>query len=226
MVAILATYKLDEQLMRKFLDMNKPAFEANDVRVIMVCDRDIDLGYSWAKTLLYPKQLETFALSKTINYAIKRAETEGIIIKTDVDIYFTTEVLKYIKSTVKYKQALICKCANRNGLENAKTAKWENCNKRTKGRGACFAMTKQDWFDFKGYNEKIIGWGGEDCEMYRRVSSRINLKESIEKPLYHINHPDRRNNSNGWWFVNSSTNLKIGKPMDWGNDDWGEAIDR
>ena len=221
---VLATYRLSEDLMRIFIERNKTNFVKHDVKVVMVSDRNVDFDCEWVEVVVYPVEMETFALSRTINYGIRKIQDDCIIIKTDVDIYFTDDVLRHIKDVVEYNRAMVCICSNMGRYEDALTANWDLCVKRKAGRGACFAMTRRDWFEFKGYNEDIVGWGGEDFEMYRRVSSRIKLVESWEKPLYHINHSDRRNNNDKYWFVNSKKNVKIGKPMNWNRDEWGLAV--
>ena len=95
---VLAAYRLPESQMHQFLEWNQAVFSANHVNVCIVTDREIKLPYG--KCLVYPRKPRHFSLPRVNNYGIKRA-AEGIVIKTDIDIIFSDQILKHIQHTVK-----------------------------------------------------------------------------------------------------------------------------
>ena len=215
---VMAVYKMDIEIVKRFMDMN----DFNDISVVAVSDKEYDLGYDNLTILKYPEELKIFSLAKTNNYGIRsiQCSEEDIIIKTDPDIKFSRNVLDFVKSSVKYKNGLVCICANKAKVEQAQDNVWKNSVKRTKGRGACFAMTKKDWYDLNGYDERLDGWGGDDEELWRRASKKINMKQDWTYPLYHINHPNRKGVKE-FFPINSKKNMSIAKKNDWKSDSWG-----
>lgn len=211
---------MNPELIEKFMDMNN----FDDIHVVAVSDKEYNLGYDNLTVLKYPKELEIFSLAKTNNYGIRsiQCDDNDIIIKTDPDIKFSRGILDYIKFYVKPQKGYIGICANKAKVEHALDKVWATSAKRKAGRGACFAMTKKDWHDLNGYDERLEGWGADDNEMWRRASSRINIVQDWTYPLYHINHANRKGVLE-YFPQNSKKNVKISRNIDWKNENWGTS---
>lgn len=79
--------------------------------------------------------------------------------------------------------------------------------------GAFNAMNAQTWRNTRGYNEKLVGWGVEDSDMFWR-SKRLGVRWIIDNttPLVHIDHPPRgRRNVE----ANTETMHKYTDASDW-----------
>ena len=215
---------LDDRAAQDFLDWNKDVFETHDVEITIVSDRMIELKGDRVRCLKYPAKQDVFSIPRTINYGIRRVEEEGIVVKTDVDILFSSELLEQIKEKVNDGQGLIAICVDIDKPEYATRLDWNRLPKtsRREGRGACFAMTRHDWFRLKGYDERITGWGADDEEMWRRASKVINMIQTDRFPIYHIRHNERKGLSH--FPVRSEQNLKFAEKQDWNMENWGQKL--
>jgi hypothetical protein len=219
---ILNVYGITEQA-GKFLDWNKDSFEHHNVRVTIMTDSIFDVAYEWASVMMYPGKEKVLSVPKSINYGIKRTSGDGIIIKTDSDIVFSKEVIQQVKKCVCPGHGLVALCSNIGGVPKDLNSAWKGAKIRVKGRGACCALTKEDWFKLNGLDERMSGWGAEDYEMFMRGRKRLeSMRESQEFPLYHISHPVRKGNT-PIYPVSNNSNCRIGRKLDWKSDNWGEA---
>lgn len=131
-------------------------------------DTILKLPFKDSRIKLYRYESKYWHLSKAYNIAIQLS-TEDIILKLDCDYYL-------------YPNFLI---SNRLGMDTFITGEY---NTSTKG---LFFTYKKNFFDINGYNERIINWGGDDCDLYSRFTS-FGLKEKSVKPntMKHLPHEE------------------------------------
>ena len=79
---------------------------------------------------------------------------------------------------------------------------------RTAGRGSWVAMTTADWFSVGGYDERLVGWGGDDDILFERIArAGVELVASTAWPLVHVHHQAR-----GKVYPNgNAANLALGR---------------
>jgi predicted glycosyltransferase involved in capsule biosynthesis len=140
------------------------------------------LGEEWHKTFLN-------------NVAIRVCTTDYIM-TTDVDIcfgrQFVGELSKWlspktmVESRVMYwkKEFVNFVYKNeKNPYNNIDECKIGRIKKQTTP-GACQCLHKDEWARLRGYNEKYVGWGSEDYDLYKRAClAGLNIKwlgESFE----------------------------------------------
>jgi predicted glycosyltransferase involved in capsule biosynthesis len=221
---VVAAYRINENTVHNFIGWNKEVFETMNIKLIVVSDRDMEFEESWVRTLVYPHEQEKFSIPKTVNYGIRRATTD-IIIKSDVDIYFSLDVLRNVEENLSIGNGMVCLCAEASQLKYAVNSchdMWHTVKILWNGRGGCFAMMRDDWHRLCGYNEKIFGWGADDDEMWERASGTINMELSHEFMLWHIKHPYRKSgNQKDFFPVRTVSNRQTGWEEKWEDEKWG-----
>lgn len=217
---VVALWRLPESDLQLFAERNTEAFAPHQPEIVAVCDRAVAVPQ--IRCLVYPLPQKVFSLAKTSNYGIRRAVGE-IIVKTDPDIVFSPAVLAYILDIVRPKKSLVCYCALLRRAEWLKSAKWKAVKPSVYGYGACFAMHRDDWKRFCGYDERLDGWGAEDWEIAQRVDRAGQLARSAAHPLYHVGHAFRKGTP--VFPNNAAANTAASKARghDWAHEDWGLA---
>ena len=144
----------------------------------------------WHKTLLN-------------NMAIRKADTPHIM-TTDADIFFAPKFFgrilplldpnKFIESRTMYWAGGIIKeiyDGVKNPFKDIDACKIGRIKKRTTP-GACQCASKILWEKVRGYDERYLGWGSEDVDLWRRmclVSKSVWVGESMEDiMLFHQPH--------------------------------------
>jgi hypothetical protein len=157
------------------------------------------------------------SLSKNLSAEERKSQ---LIIKTDVDIVFSDKLIDYLEDAVTVGNGVVSLCANIQNESNvaSHSKRWHKTIKRIDGRGACFAMILEDWYTLHGYDERIEGWGADDDEMWKRANLKLNMLESNEYPLFHINHAVRKGSAS--FPIKSAENLSC---SDWNSEHWGIA---
>ena len=115
------------------------------------------------------------SMSYSLNVGLREA-TYDHILKCDIDYKLTNAEILNIFSRSQNKSHFYCGTIPK---------KWDF-------HGFSF-FRKEDALQIKGYNEKILGWGWDDEDFYRRLE-KIGLERivmmNIEDFLYHIPHDD------------------------------------
>ena len=221
---VLSFYDLGVDPLMNFMIRNADVLDDADVHVYAVSEAPVNIEHDRLTVIVYPKEQEVFSIPKTVNYGIKRVRGDGIIVKTDIDIEFSLALIEQIRSIVKPGYGVIGICANISQPimnEGSRVRCWPKSNKRRKGRGACFAMAREDWYTLNGYNERIKGWGADDWDMMTRAFKAIKMKESVECPIYHIKHPNRKATKK--FPERNKSNAMLSRKMRWSYEEWGEA---
>jgi len=224
---VMAAYGFPRGALNKFMKWNEDAFSKNNVTVWVGYHEEFeDPEFPNMKVLKYPHEEPIFSIGRTVNYVMRRVDCSDneIIIKTDPDIVFSDLVLKHIADRVKMNKGMVCICANIDEMHLATAPKWSSMTKRMTGKGACFVMTKADWFSMHGYDERIEGWGGDDDEMFYRASQRISMSEDASSPLFHVNHPQRKNVQANF-PRRSPINRTMIKSNNWSSERWRQPDD-
>jgi len=218
---VAAAWKIADARLDSFIEWNREAFESCGAELVLVSDRNLCRPEPWVKSPVYPLPQEIFSIPRTVNYGIRRASGE-IIVKTDVDIVFSREILRLVGTHVRPGRGMVGICANLKNATWAPKTDWNRARKRHRGRGACFAMHRDDWLSLRGYNEVITGWGADDNDMWLRASRTIKMAESRECPIYHVAHPSRKNAETfpDW----GKKNLKISRQGCRNPENWGDPL--
>jgi hypothetical protein len=224
MAVVVSAYRIPRDVIDAFIGWNAFVFKANDVKLFLVLDRMETFTQPWIYPVRYPREQEQFSLPKTVNYGLRRAaEVADVLVKSDIDIIFSSSILEQVRRTVTPMVGLVGICANVQTPEHLATKNWARATKRRTGMGACFAMHRTAWFALCGYNEKMIGWGADDTDMHRRASRALTINVTDECPLYHVNHQERKSKDKGAFFeFRSQQNLMV-SVIPWHSVKWGEA---
>lgn len=163
-------------------------------RACVITDMDLPAEHLY-RTLRIPEQ-ERYDIGRINNRGI-RSSTAEIIVKSDVDVAIGYEAMQYCCDVVRPGRALIQKCNNvelwhipgiaREGHE----ASWDPRRVRPAGRGAFFAMHRDDWLSLRGYDERMRGYAGDDDDLFRRAGSMLDVEQSARYPVWHAIHPQR-----------------------------------
>ena len=121
-----------------------------------------------------------------------------IVVCTDIDILIPPNLLEYSYGTVKENYNLWVVCRNIDEKETTvmQWDKWKKLPLRMSGVGSWNAMKKDDWYKSGGFDERLLGWGGED-DVFVMRRENAGIKTIVEKnfALMHVNHPPRQNKS-------------------------------
>ena len=233
---VIAAYKIDSKQINLFAKWNHDIFVQSGVDLVVVTNKEVSPPYPWVKIVVYPTEQKRFSIPKTINYGIKSVKHNGIVIKSDIDIVFSPGIIEVIRKRVKPGFGLVCKSARakRGGgkFEGTKFSHkrltpqvWEKSRIMLPAKGACFALSVEDWYKLRGYNEELVGWGSDDSDMWNRAEVKISMCEDNRHPLLHMEHKARTSHKkNGFFQVRSGENGIISRFSKWGETEtWGEG---
>jgi len=141
------------------------------------------------------------------NIAIRKATTPYIM-TSDADIFFAPKFFetlipllseeKFIESRTMYWYPSMMQemyAGRKNPFDDIETCKLGRIKKRTTP-GGCQCAHKNLWEKVRGYDERYIGWGSEDVDLWRRMCMANNCKaiwlgESIESIMLFHQHHDK-----------------------------------
>jgi len=180
---------------------------------------------------------EKFERSRLNNVAIKNSSSDYIM-TTDVDMFFATEFVETLLSkcsenhfiesrTMYWKQPLADQIYNGklNPFIDLNSCKIGRIKKRTTA-GGCQCAHRKLWNKVRGFDERYLGWGSEDCDLLNRMGiSGAKIKwlgeETNSIMLFHQPHgkpnlagdlKDQSKNKN----ILNSVKSYIANPDGWG----------
>ncbi|MCP4599019.1 MAG: hypothetical protein GY847_00490 [Proteobacteria bacterium] len=217
---VVSAYTIENERIEDYVRWNRDVFESEDVFVVIVCDRPLSLGSPNFTSLVYPKKLKYMAVSKLLNYGI-RSVNEGIIVRSDIDIVFSREVVRLIKKQVNNRHGLLCFSSNAPSYDHIQKVFWHRVRKRRSGHGACLALHRTTWHKLHGYNENLFGWGFEDTDVFHRAKRIVRVTTNSTYPLYHIKHVVRVNKD--FFLQRNNKNRSLAR-RGWRDSDWGIIV--
>ncbi len=215
---VVSAYTISDKRIEDYVRWNRDIFESENVSVLIVSDRPLNLDSYSFDHLVYPDKLKQMAVSKLLNYGIRSFEDDRTIIRSDIDIVFSKEVIQQVKGAVTKERGILCISANAPSFEQIKNIDWPRVRKRRSGHGACVALHRTTWHQICGYNENLFGWGFEDTDLLNRAKRAVQVSISSRNPLFHIKHTMRVNNNN--FPRRNGKNKRIAR-MGWSNRNWG-----
>lgn len=220
---IVCAYRIEDSYIKNFINMNRDNFINQDLCLKIISDRSLDLDIDFNnEVLVYPFIQNVFNFSKTINYGIRRSLDSEIIVKTDIDIYFSRDLINYILKNINQSNGILGVCGHlKSSFKNSDLEYWNNYKKTPNAKGACLALSSENWNQLQGYNENLYGWGSEDSDMFNRAKKRLNMIISDQYPLYHIKHPRRCSSS--FFPIRSGENGRVSKYDKYENENWGNS---
>lgn len=131
-------------------------------------DKKIEINNKDKRIKIFRYESEYWHLAKAYNIAIQLTSND-IFLKLDCDYYLNSTFFK--SNYLNTNQYIV-------GTPSQQT------------RGLLFCH-KKNFIDINGYNERIFNWGGDDTDLYRRLS-KYGLKEkTIEKnSVKHLDHTE------------------------------------
>lgn len=166
---------------------------------------------------------DLFNRSKSLNYGINQLFNNcEVIICTDIDIIPGPGIID-----LTYKKAIQTQGNVFSFVRNIDSIKnwdhylnnYEKLEMQCSGKGGWNAMTPENWYKSGGWNEELVGWGYEDCELHNRLLKKnINIFSIMNKPIFHMIHQSRSSNQ----IKTQRNNVDIAKSKDYLNHNWLE----
>lgn len=177
MLIVVCAWKIPDQRIKDFFSWNDKTFVRDNCQIAVVTDRQLELP-DYARALVYPLPLEIFSIAKLSNYGIRKFG-DGIICKTDIDIFFGDEFFPIAADRVKpgYLVAPVYRMAQDvfdRGVEYKRAA-------------GTVCMHWLDWDKLNGYDERMSGYGIDDGDLIRRArETRIVIDR--DPRVTHVGH--------------------------------------
>lgn len=177
MMLVVCAWKIPDQRIKDFFAWNDFVFRKNNICVAVVTDRALTLP-DYARNFIYPVQLEIFSITKLSNYGIRKLG-DGLICKTDIDIFFDQEFFDVAIDRTKPGYAVVpvyrmCQDFSDRGKPYPRAA-------------GTVSMDFSDWQKLNGYDERMSGYGIDDGDLIRRAKEK---KIVIDRDvfLHHLAH--------------------------------------
>lgn len=229
---VLTHYRMPGERLADWCRWNRDAILEFGAGVWVVSDTDRRVP-DWARVIRYPLELEVFSLARTSNYGIRSAIDAGaeIVCKTDPDCILTPALLGAMASLPAggglcpvYRMA-----DDATPEAVARSRAWE----ASKGT---LALTASSWEALNGYDERQLGYGIEDGDLYGRARTLLGPSHCVrgDHPIYHVAHsrakqaagnlrPDCWGRADGFNPRNHRSNMGVRKTA-WSCAYWGMAI--
>ena len=135
--------------------------------------------------------------SKALNDGLRQMlDNNDIVACTDIDMLIPPGLVQHTLDNLKRSTNLwaVCRNISEDKILPREWKEWCNLPLRKTGTGSWNAMYKEDWFKSGGWDERLVGWGGEDEVFYAR-REQMGIKNIMcnQLPLMHVNHLSRQN---------------------------------
>jgi glycosyltransferase involved in cell wall biosynthesis len=203
----------------KSLESCKKNFKNFEVTVVDYGGKDNleeDLNkYNLNLNYLYIDTSEKWNESHAKNIGIRISSAEFIIC-TNADIIFEENSLKKIYKVISEKGKRLYHLNRWDQVANK-----DKETKRENAWGDFQGLYKEDWYNLRGYDETMAGWGGLDLDLKNRAFRR-GLKEfkldPYEIKIFHHFHKSNYNlkdNLNNFWRAKLNKFFRVNKNY-WG----------
>lgn len=229
---VLTHYRMPGQRLNDWIRWNRDAFQAAEVTAWVVSDVPRRVP-DWVRLIIYPLDMDVFSLSRTSNFGIRSAIDAGtkIICKTDPDCILSPALLLAVSSLTPgdgicptYRMA-----EDATSEAVARSRPWE----ASKGT---VALSASSWEALNGYDERQVGYGIEDGDLYGRAMTLLGTDRCTRggHPVYHVAHSQGKQSSgntrsdcwgrdSGFNPRNHRSNMTSRRTL-WSCADWGRAI--
>lgn len=215
---VVSAYRIDHRVVKRFVDINTEVMETARARLVLVTDKALqDNSWpAWVVEIVYPSQMEMFSLSRTSNYGIRRVG-RGTICKADIDLVLSDEFFDIVGS-VRNCHA-VCPVYRMANTQGNGGQIWY----QSKG---CIAMRWVDWSTLCGYDERMVGYGYEDSDLFQRAQD-AGITISRDVSVVHIAHSESAQHNRADRHNRSFNPLRVAHNKAiagaWARDEWGLA---
>lgn len=183
---VVVAYQIPDSRKADFLSWNLDLFGALNAMPFVVCESDsLPCYVKCDDDSARPANADgvrMFSLSATKNLGIRAALKAGCdrIVTTDIDVAFTKQALM-MAAAVGNKSAVVPMYRMAIDFETR-----EEFALPDKGMAGTIALTAANWRKLE-YDERYIGYGGEDGKMRKDIAS-VGIREVRTCHVYHIAH--------------------------------------
>lgn len=141
---------------------------------------------------------EPFSRSRALNEGAQAAGSWNVALVTDSDLLLAdterqaNEAIKHARagyyavaySVIQYLDRRATERVVRGGRLSPELAYWQTGSTW----GGVFALPRDLWYRIDGFDERFIGWGGEDVAFHGMARTYVGAKR-VEGDVYHLDHP-------------------------------------
>jgi glycosyltransferase involved in cell wall biosynthesis len=163
-----------------------------------------------------------FSRGQAINNAAKKAKTDIFLI-ADNDIFYDPNLIFEAKEKLKHN-AWIIPFKRVHDIQEVSTKKllqtepnWQismhvQSTIRTPGSKGGLSLIPREHFEaVNGFDERFVGWGGEDDAFACSVDTICGKHDRLNKEIYHLWHPNSKRSGNPNYQNNYKLYLKYAK---------------
>jgi hypothetical protein len=138
---------------------------------------------------VYPGNMPIFSFARAINWGL-RTIAAGVLVVGGIDAYYPAAALA---------EARDLEPGNVLGFKVERVADMTRSQhvEQFMYHGGLVAMHAHDWRQVCGYDERCVGWGAEDTDLWRRATAMLQGKVA-ETVCYDIDHDPKRGIQAGW----------------------------
>jgi GT2 family glycosyltransferase len=161
----------------------------------------------FAEVCLGSSKSENFSRSQAINDAAKKAATDLFLI-ADNDIFYDPSLILEAKEKLK-KHAWVIPYKKVHDIHEESTREllktdpvWplvtpvQSTVRPYKPKGGLTLVPRKHFEAVNGFDERFIGWGGEDDAFAYAMNTLCGKPYRLKKEVYHLWHPNSRENGN------------------------------
>lgn len=182
---VVTAWRLPDDRVAAFLRWNDAAFRETRARLVIVTDPETRLANlpSYAHHLVYPGEMPTFSLARASNYGI-RSIGEGVIVKADPDLVLGGTSMSSFQGVTP-----TCGVCPEYLMVREAGEAWGEPWPESKG---CLCLHWDHWQAICGYDERMVGYGGEDADAFERARTLPGRTVERRSTVYHVAHDPRR----------------------------------
>lgn len=192
-----------------------------DCKIILVTQGSLEIpNYPQVQILNCPSSTKYVEKSKKLNFGVKNTNSKYVI-QHDADLLLQPSVYKKIHQSFRQGVDFFYPYSGRVVNINTPSKQMTNIVRQERNcpvgsytllhqfnpKGGIFCWNKQFYYKIGMFNEKFVGYGYQDWQIYQRIVKLGYTVPRFKKVLYHLNHQRTKLNSGGdkkSWLVNKS----------------------